>query len=79
MCLHTLPAVNMADSQQIPLPTAEEFRAMIPPEGRNLNEVLAIFGFKKGMDGERKQQFTKLMRANSRWDAAAKLLKPLES
>ena len=60
-----------------PLPSAEELRAMIPPQGLTLNELLIAFGIKKGVDNDRKTQFTKLMRANSRWDSSSKLLYPL--
>lgn len=66
-----------AKEPEPPLPTAEELRAMIPPQGLTLNELLIAFGIKKGVDGDRKTQFTKLMRANSRWDSSSKLLYPL--
>ena len=74
------PAVNAianGGSAEPPLPTAEELRAMIPPQGLTLNELLIAFGIKKGVDNDRKAQFTKLMRANSRWDSSSKLLYPL--
>ena len=78
------PAVNAianananGGSAEPPLPTAEELRAMIPPQGLTLNELLIAFGIKKGVDSDRKAQFTKLMRANSRWDSSSKLLYPL--
>ena len=71
------PAVNASDPNERSIPTAEELRAKIPPEGINLNALLNIFNIKKGVDSERKTQFTKLMRANSRWDSTSKLLKPL--
>ena len=68
---------SSSSSIEPPLPTAEELRAMIPPQGLTLNELLIAFGIKKGVDGDRKAQFTKLMRANSRWDSSSKLLYPL--
>ena len=76
------PAVNAnananGSAAEPPLPTAEELRAMIPPQGLTLNELLIAFGIKKGVDNDRKTQFTKLMRANSRWDSSSKLLYPL--
>lgn len=55
--------------------TAEEIRAVIPPEGCTLAQLLANFKGRVGT-GERKKVFTLAMRANTTWDPKSKLLKP---
>lgn len=59
-----------------PLPSAEDIRARVPPEGIRVGELMKFY---KGhiVGDERKSQFTKLMKENSRFDKDTKLLKPL--
>ncbi len=63
-------------TSQGPLPSAEDIRARIPPQGIRVGELMKFY---KGqiVGDERKSQFTKLMKENSRFDRDSKLLKPL--
>jgi len=63
-------------TSQGPLPTAEDIRLRIPPQGIRVGELMKFY---KGqiVGDERKAQFTKLMKENSRFDKATKLMKPL--
>ena len=60
-----------------PLPTAEDIRSKIPPQGIRVGDLISFY---KGsvVGEERKGQFTKLMRQASRYDKDTKLLKPLK-
>lgn len=71
----TISIANETASQG-PLPSAEDIRSRIPPQGMRVGDLI---NFYRGqiVGEERKAQFTKLMRENSRYDKESKLLKPL--
>ncbi|KAL8832037.1 MAG: hypothetical protein Q9191_000530 [Dirinaria sp. TL-2023a] len=64
------------ESAVLPLPTAEELRSKIPPQGISVTKLVAIYKTQV-VDDERKKAFTKLMKDNSRYDKESKLLKPV--
>ena len=64
------------ENPTLPLPSAEELRSKIPPQGISVGKLLAIYKAQVVGD-ERKKAFTKLMKDNSKYDKESKLLKPI--
>ena len=72
----SLKTIANDTTPQGPLPTAEDIRSKIPPQGIRVGDLIKLY--KGQVVGEhRKAKFTKLMRENSKYDKETKLLKPL--
>ena len=65
--------VNSAEGSGPPV-TVEQLRAAIPPEGINIHVLTNIFKDRVGT-GERRAQFTAMLRATTDYDKGTKLLR----